>query len=116
MLHAQCTSVLSSGFLISQGMWKHWIGEMGKQRFPLISCFLSNTFAKNYRNRIVYVKITASQRWDVFKTHSVCAMRFRVKRFPTVYKAVRLNALTSCVAFIALSAYKRTHAAIEGIV
>jgi len=113
----QCTSALSSGFPILQGnaealdfRWD-W-----KTKHRLISYFLSNTFAKNYRNRIVYVKITASQRWDVFKTHSVCAMRFRVKRFPTVYKAVRLNALTSCVAFIALSAYKRTHAAIEVIV
>jgi len=31
----------------------------------LISDF-SNTSAKNYRNRIVYVNIIASQRWDVF--------------------------------------------------
>jgi len=32
----------------------------------MISYFLSNTSSKNYRNRIVYVKITASRRWDVF--------------------------------------------------
>jgi len=32
----------------------------------LISYFLSNTSAKNYRNRIVYVKTIASQGWDVF--------------------------------------------------
>jgi len=38
----------------------------------LISSSLSNTSAKNYRNRIVYVKITASQRWDVLR-HSVDA-------------------------------------------
>jgi len=36
----------------------------------LMSYFLSNTSAKNYRNRIVCVKITASQKWDVFETHS----------------------------------------------
>ena len=28
----------------------------------------SNTSAKNYRNRIMYVKIIASQRWDFFET------------------------------------------------
>jgi len=38
----------------------------------LISYFLSNTSAKNYRNRIVYVKVIASQRWDVFKHSTVC--------------------------------------------
>jgi len=32
----------------------------------LISYFLSNTSAKNYPNQIVYVKIIASQRRDVF--------------------------------------------------
>jgi len=34
----------------------------------LISYFLSNTSAKNYRNRIVHVKTIASQMWDVFET------------------------------------------------
>jgi len=38
----------------------------GKTKHHLISYFLSNTSAKNYRNRIVCVKIIASQRWDVF--------------------------------------------------
>ena len=32
----------------------------------MISYFLSNISAKNYRNRIVYVKIIASRKWDVF--------------------------------------------------
>jgi len=32
----------------------------------LIAYFLSNTRAKNYRNRTVYVKIIARHRWDVF--------------------------------------------------
>ena len=34
----------------------------------LICYFLSNTSAKNYRNRIMYVRIVASQRWYVFET------------------------------------------------
>jgi len=35
----------------------------------LISYFLINTSAKNYRNQIVYVKIIASQMWDTH-THA----------------------------------------------
>jgi len=48
-----------SGFPVSQG---------SAEPHRLISCFLSNTSAKNCRNRIVYVKIIACQRWDVFET------------------------------------------------
>jgi len=44
------------GFLFCKVMLKH---------------FLSNTSAKNYCCWIVYVKIIASQRWDVFLRHSV---------------------------------------------
>jgi len=35
-------------------------------RHHLISYFLSNTNAKNYRNWIVHVKTIASHKWDVF--------------------------------------------------
>jgi len=66
VLHAQCTSGLSSGFPVSQGNAEaldRW-GGIAKHR--LISLFVSNTSAKNCHNRIVYVKIIASQRWDVF--------------------------------------------------
>jgi len=38
----------------------------GKTKHDPISYFLSNTSAENYRNHVVYVKIVASQRWDVF--------------------------------------------------
>jgi len=38
----------------------------GETKHHLISYFLSNTSAKNYRSRIVHVKIIASQMWDVF--------------------------------------------------
>jgi len=37
-------------------------------KYVLIAYFLGNIFAKNCCNRMVYVKITASQRWDVFET------------------------------------------------
>ena len=37
-----------------------------ENKASLISYFLSSTSAKNYRNRIVYVKIIASWRWGVF--------------------------------------------------
>ena len=63
----QCTRALSSGFPILQGNAEaldfrcRW-----KTKHRLISYFLSNAFAKNYRNRIVYVKMIASQMWDVF--------------------------------------------------
>jgi len=66
VLHAQCTSALSSGFPVSQGYaeaLERW-GE--KTKCCLISYFLSNTSDKNYRNRIVCVEIIASQRWHVF--------------------------------------------------
>jgi len=68
VLHAQCTSVLSSGFPISQGNAEALDRWAGKTKHCLILYFLSNTSAKNYRNRIMYVKITASQRCDFFET------------------------------------------------
>jgi len=65
VLHTQCTSVLCSGFPISQGNAEALERWGGKTKHRLISYFLSNTAAKNCRNRIVYFKTTASQRWDV---------------------------------------------------
>jgi len=47
----------------------------GKIKHILIAYFLGNTCAKNYRNRTVYVKIIASEIWDVFETrcmYTVC--------------------------------------------
>ena len=72
VLNAQCTSTLSSGRPISQGNAEALDRQGGKTKHRLIPYFLSNTSAKNYRNRIVYVKIIASQRWDVFETR--CSM------------------------------------------
>ena len=66
MLHAQCTSALSSGFTLSQGNAEVVDKGGGKAKHRLISYFLSNTSAKNNRNRMVYVKIIASQTWDIF--------------------------------------------------
>ena len=70
VLHAQCTSALSPGFSISQGNAEALDRWDGKTKRHLISYFLSNTSAKNYRNRIVYVKIIASLR-GTFLRHSV---------------------------------------------
>jgi len=70
VLHAQCTSVLSSGFHISQGNAEALDRWGGKTQHCRIPYFLSNTSAKNYHKRMVYVKIIARQRWDVFLRHS----------------------------------------------
>jgi len=65
VLHAQCTSALSSGFPISQRNAEALDRQGGKTNHRLISNFLSYTSAKNYRNRMVYVKIITSQRLDI---------------------------------------------------
>jgi len=39
-------------------------------KYVFIAYFLGNIFVKNYRNRTMYDKIIASQRWGVFR-HSV---------------------------------------------
>ena len=68
VLHAQCSSALSSGFPISQGNAEALERWGGKTKYRQISYFPSNTSAKNYHNRLVCVKIIASQRWDFFET------------------------------------------------
>ena len=55
-----------SGFPVLQGSAEPLDRWGGKTNHILISNFLSNSSAKNYHNRIVYVKIIASQKWDVF--------------------------------------------------
>ena len=62
----QCTSALSFGFPISQGNAEALDRWGGKAKHHMIPDFLSNISAKNYRNRIMYVKIIASRRWEVF--------------------------------------------------
>jgi len=66
VLHAQNTRALSSGFPLSQGNAEALDRWGGKEKHCLISYFMGNTSAKNYGNRIVYVKIIARQRWGVF--------------------------------------------------
>jgi len=56
VLHTQCNSALSSGFPISQGNAEALERWGGKTKHHLISYLLSNTSAKKYCNRIVYVK------------------------------------------------------------
>jgi len=41
------------------------------EKYILTAYFLDKICAKNSRNRTMYVKIIASQRWDVFLRHSV---------------------------------------------
>jgi len=65
VLHAQCTSALSSGFPLSQSNAEALDNRDGKEKHRLISYFLGNISAKNC-NRIAYVKIIASHMWDVF--------------------------------------------------
>jgi len=72
VLHARHISALSSGFPISQGNAQALDRRGGKTKHHMILHFLSNTSAKNYRNRIVYVKIIASRRWHVFETRCMC--------------------------------------------
>jgi len=55
-----------SGFPVSPGSAEALVRWGGKIKYVLIVYFLSNIFAKNCCNRDVYVKIIASQRWDVF--------------------------------------------------
>jgi len=64
--HTQCTSALSSGFPISQGNAEALDRRGGKTKHHMIPYFLSNISAKNYHNRIVYVKFIRSRTWDVF--------------------------------------------------
>ena len=59
VLQAHCTSV-SFGFPISQDNAEALDRWGGKTEHRLISYFLSNTSAKNYRNQIVYVKLSSS--------------------------------------------------------
>jgi len=51
---------------VSPGSAEAQVRWGGKIKYILIAYFLRNTCAKNYHNQRVYVKIIASQRWDVF--------------------------------------------------
>jgi len=55
-----------SVFPVSLGSAEAQVRWGKKIKSILIDYFLGNTYAKNYRNRTVYVNIIASQRWDVF--------------------------------------------------
>ena len=63
-------SALSFGFPISQGNAEALGRWGGKTKHRLISYVVSNISVKHYRNRIVCVKIIASQRWH-FLRHSI---------------------------------------------
>jgi len=54
------------GFLCPQVVQKHWLGVVEKIKYFLIACFLGNIYAKNCRNRTVYVKIITSCKGGTF--------------------------------------------------
>ena len=54
------------GFPVSPGSAEAQVKWGGKIKYILIAYFLGNICAKNYHNQTVYVKIIASQMWDVF--------------------------------------------------
>jgi len=85
VLHTQCTSALSSGFPLLQGNAEALDSWGGKTKHRLISYFLSNIRAKNYHNWILYVKIIASQRRDVFLRHSVVLTLYWQIHYKTLY-------------------------------
>jgi len=57
-----------SGFPAFPGSAEALVGWGWKIKYILIAYFLGNISAKNCRIWTVYVKIIASQRWDVFET------------------------------------------------
>jgi len=69
-LHEQCT-VLYSGIPISQGNAEALDRWGGKTKHRMISYFLSDTSAKNYRNPIMYVKIYSKSKVGRFLRHGV---------------------------------------------
>jgi len=82
MQHLQWKDAVSE-FPVSPGSAEALARWGGKIKYSLIAYFLDNIFAKNCHNRTVYVKIIASQRWDViFETQ--CSFRyegFAAKKF-----------------------------------
>jgi len=60
-----------SGFPISPGSAEALVRWGWNIKCVLTTYFLGNICAKNYHNRTVYVKIIASQRWDVFETQCI---------------------------------------------
>jgi len=55
-----------SQFPVSPGSAEALVRWGVKIKYTLIAYFLANIFAKKYCNWTVYIKIIASQRWDVF--------------------------------------------------
>jgi len=60
------------GFRVSPGSAEAQVRWGWKLKHILIAYFLGSICSKNYRNRAVYVKIIASQRWDVFLDTMYC--------------------------------------------
>jgi len=70
-----------SGFPVSPGSAEALVRCVGKIKCILIAYFLGNIYAKNYRNRTVYVKIIASCKGETFfetrcRSISTCSPTF----------------------------------------
>jgi len=79
------------GFPVSPGSAKALVRWSGKTKYTLINYFIGNIFAKNCCNQTVYVKIIASQRWDVlFETQWICMHTFTTTVLRPLYR-------TTCV-------------------
>jgi len=61
----------------------------------MIPYFLGNISAKTYRNRIVYAKIIASRRWDVFLRHGLVAVYLQVSS--ATYRSITVILALRCL-------------------
>ena len=98
VLHAQCTSALSFGCLISQGNAEALDRWGGKTKIAWFRAFSVTRLPKI--NRVVYVKIIASQRWNVLR-HSVeyCSSVKEVLSLASGWQDKRHNGGSHCTSY-----------------
>jgi len=103
MLHAQCTSALSSVFPLLQG------NAEALDRW-------GDTSAKNYCNLITYVKIIASRMWDVFETRRTLAYLYILNAVRCPYVRTYVRRPTSVTLGVASSVANDVIMRIAGLV
>jgi len=80
-----------SGFPVSPGSAEAVVWWGGKIKYILIAYFLGNIFAKHCCNRTVYLKIIASERWDVILRHDVVLYRIMWSWYTSPWRMVQLH-------------------------
>jgi len=87
-----------SGFPVSPGSSEALVKWGGKIKYVLVAYFFGNIFAKNCCSRTVYVKIIASQRWDVFETQCITRLAGLDvgRRITCLMNLLHLSATMSC--------------------